>query len=102
MDERRSGLVGSRPIASHRNPLSICQNETCNVDGIGGRVLTAPAARTVIDIAAGAGAEMDDPHHVLPKMLPCSFLQDIRLERSPGPCARAGGREFSVQANRGS
>ena len=68
--ERHPVRVAPRPVGLHCNLLPIRQNEAGDVDGIGGRMLAAPAARTMIDITAGISAEMRDPRHVLPEMLP--------------------------------
>ncbi len=84
----RAAGITSRPVASHRDLLSVCQHEACEIDCIGGRMFAAPTFSAVIDVAAGVSAEMDDAHHILPEMSASRWSDDVAVKERPGDSER--------------
>ncbi len=95
----RATRIASCPIALDCNLLPVGENEACNVDGIGRRMLTSSPSCPMIHIAARIRSEMRDTHHILIEMMLGGRQQNMRLEQSPGHCERTGGRETAAQAH---
>ena len=76
--------IASRPVTLHGNLLSVREDETRDVDGICSGMLTAPSASPMIDVPAGIGAEMRDPHDALSEMLLRGWKQNMLFEQGPG------------------
>ena len=55
----------------------------------------------VIQITAGVGAEVVDPHDLLAHVLPSSLLQNVQFKQRPADSERAGRLEAAAEARRG-
>lgn len=76
----------SFPIPCHCHFLPVSQHKTCNVDCIGGRMLAPAARRTMINVAAGMSALMNDTHDSLSEVAARRGTDHMAVEQ--GPCHR--------------